>query len=60
IVLITPRVIRDRNDATTVTRDLIHRYEGVLDSLGPRKGPEKTRSTDSGAPPKKTATGAGG
>jgi general secretion pathway protein D len=60
IVLITPRVIRDRNDATTVTRDLIRRYEGVLDSLGPRKGPEKTGSTDAGAPPKKATTGAGG
>jgi general secretion pathway protein D len=60
IVLITPRVIRDRNDATTVTRDLIRRYEGVLDSLGPRKGPEKTGSTDAGAPPKNATTGAGG
>jgi general secretion pathway protein D len=36
IVLITPRVIRDRADAKTVTRDLLRRYEGVLDSLGPR------------------------
>jgi general secretion pathway protein D len=57
IVLITPRVIRDRNDASTVTRDLIRRYEGVLDSLGPRK---KTRSLDAGAQPKKATTGAGG
>lgn len=41
IVLITPRVIRDQDDAKGVTRDLLRRYEGVLDSLGPRAGSAK-------------------
>jgi general secretion pathway protein D len=34
IVLITPRVIRDQDDAKDVTRDLLRRYEGVLESVG--------------------------
>ena len=48
IVLITPRVIRDRVDAKNVTRDLLRRYEGVLESLGPsRTGPASESSKNS-------------
>jgi general secretion pathway protein D len=56
IVLITPRVIRDKDDARGVTRDLLRRYQGVLDSLGPRPDDKAP------APPadKPAATGTGG
>lgn len=40
IVLITPRVIRDQDDAKDVTRDLLRRYEGVLESVGREPKPD--------------------
>ena len=60
IVLITPRVIRDRADAKTVTRDLLRRYEGVLDTLGPRPSVDESGSTNEEKPAKKATVGAGG
>jgi len=36
IVLISPRVVRGAGDARTVTRDLLQRYQGVLDSVAPK------------------------
>jgi general secretion pathway protein D len=59
IVLITPRVIRGNADAKAVTRDLLRRYEGVLDSLGPRP---KTEAVDPAKPdvsPRKPAASGG-
>jgi general secretion pathway protein D len=57
IVLITPRVIRGRDDAKNVTRDLLRRYEGVLDSLGPSPsgaapGPAKKNKPAKNATPR--------
>ena len=37
IVLISPRVVRDRAEARSITRDMLKRYEGLLDSLRPSK-----------------------
>ena len=60
IVLITPRVIHDRIDAKSVTRDLLRRYEGVLNSLGPRPSGKASGSSSNGQPAKKAVTGTGG
>lgn len=59
IVLITPRVIRGHGDAKAVTRDLLRRYEGVLDSLGPRPKTEAPDPAKPDVPPQKPAVSGG-
>ncbi|MDA0342504.1 MAG: type II secretion system secretin GspD [Proteobacteria bacterium] len=60
IVLITPRVIRDQVDAQNITRDLLRRYEGVLDSLGPRPNSPSSGATKTEGPAERPTVPASG
>jgi general secretion pathway protein D len=60
IVLITPRVIRDQDDAKDVTRDLLRRYEGVLESVGRGATSNNPRPDGNAKPTSRNKTSSGG